>query len=124
MSQSTPIETNEIELLISKGVEPGAGVPRIRRRMKAYLLLLATGLLGFMAFAIASTYSDLSASRMQKLDHARTATNFENVISLAFYPAMLLMGVVIAFALQLIYKEYRNVYNPERYGRSRKNKLA
>ena len=124
MSQTNLTEALDIELLVSKEVGPAAGVPKIRRRLKAYMLLLVASLVGFMGCAFATMYSDLSATKMQELDLARNASNLENIISLAFYPALLFMAVSIAVAVQLIYREYRSVYNPENYGRSRKRKPA
>jgi hypothetical protein len=120
MNKTQQTDTDEIELLVSKEVEATSGIPCLSRRMKAYMWLLLFGVLGVAACAFAMLNTGVSAEKIQEIGLDRVANSLENVLSIMAYPVLLFLILFVAFVCQQIYKEYRSVFNPKIYGRSRK----
>lgn len=109
-----------MELMVSKKVESSSMIFRLSSRLKLFVALLIAGILGAVGYVFAMLNTGQSADKMQEMGLNRAANSLENILSLMAYPVLLLMILFVAYASMQIYKEYRTVYNPENYGRSRK----
>lgn len=109
-----------MELMVSKNVESENLIFRLSSRMKMLMALLGAGILGVIACVFAMLNTSESADTMQQIGLSRAANSLENILSLLAYPILLFMILFVAYASVQVYKEYRTVYNPKNYGRSRK----
>ena len=110
----------QMELMVSKNVESENLIFRLSSRMKMLMALLGAGILGVIACVFAMLNTRESADTMQQIGLSRAANSLENILSLLAYPILLFMILFVAYASVQVYKEYRTVYNPKNYGRSRK----
>jgi TRAP-type C4-dicarboxylate transport system permease small subunit len=113
-----------MELLVSKKIEATSGILRLSQRLKMCLLLLLFGILGLVGCAFTMINTGGSAEKIQEMGFNRVANSLENVLSIMAIPVLLFMILLVAYACQQIYKEYRSVYNPKNYGRSRKRPVS
>ena len=110
----------QMELMVSKNVESENLIFRLSSRMKMLMALLGAGILGVIACVFAMLNTSESADTMQQIGLSRAANSLENILSLLAHPILLFMILFVAYASVQVYKEYRTVYNPKNYGRSRK----
>jgi hypothetical protein len=120
LNQTQRSEAVQMELMVSKKVESSSMIFRLSSRLKLFVALLIAGILGAVGYVFAMLNTGQSADKMQEMGLNRAANSLENILSLMAYPVLLLMILFVAYASMQIYKEYRTVYNPENYGRSRK----
>jgi hypothetical protein len=120
LNQTQRSDAVQMELMVSKEVESSNLIFRLSSRMKLLVALLVAGILGVIGCAFAMLNTGQSADKMQEMGLNRAANSLENVLSLMAYPVFLFMILFVAYASVQIYKEYRLVYNPKNYGRSRK----
>ena len=110
----------QMELMVSKNVESENLIFRLSSRMKMLMALLGAGILGVIACVFAMLNTSESADTMQQIGLSRAANSLENILSLLAHPILLFMILFVAYASVQVCKEYRTVYNPKNYGRSRK----
>lgn len=120
LNQTQRSDAVQMELMVSKKIESSSMVLRLSSRMKLFAALFVAGILGVIGCAFAMLNTSQSADKMQELGLNRAANSLENVLSVLAYPVLLFMILFVVYASMQIYKEYRSIYNPKNYGRSRK----
>lgn len=111
MNKTRQRDADKMELLVSKKIEATSGILRLSQRLKMCLLLLF-GILGLVGCAFTMINTGGSAEKIQEMGLSRVANSLENVLSIMAIPVLLFMILLVAYACQQIYKEYRSVYNP------------
>ena len=109
-----------MELLVSKKVEITNGVPSLTTRMKFFITLLMCSLVALVISLVVLLQARDTAMSNQGIGMSSAATSMEDILSLLAAPVMMLLILFVGYLCQKIYTEYRAVYNPKNYGRSRK----
>lgn len=120
MNKTQKSGSERMELLVSKEVDATSGIPRLTSRMKLLLILLVSTIIALALSMFAVLRTADSAEKIQEIGLERVANSLENILSLLAIPLVLFLILFLAFICQQIYREYRSVYNPKIYGRSRK----
>lgn len=121
MNKTQKSGSEKMELLVSKQVDATSGIPSLTSRMKLLFVCLIIGSIALTASMFAVFRTGDSKEKIQEIGLDRVANSLENVLSIMAIPVVLFLILFLAFICQQIYREYRAVYNPKIYGRSRKN---
>lgn len=100
------IDPGELELLVSREskVRHGAG---LSKRAIFYLLLLLFALIGFLSCLWAMLNTSKSEDMAQRMGMETVARVLDNALSLLAYPFLMFTGILAAYAVQQLYREYR-----------------
>ena len=120
LSTAQQKDIDEMELLVSKEVESSSPIAHLSHRMRMYMALLVFGVLGVMGCAFTMSSIGVSLGKPLEFGIERIASSHENVLALLAFPVFLFLILFVAFTCLQTYKEYRSVYNPKNYGRSKK----
>ena len=86
-------------------------------RMKVSLGMLIFGVLGVASCLFAMFNTEHSASKIEELGMQRVANSLDNVLATLAFPILLFFLILIMFACQRIFLDYRAANDPDRYKR-------
>ena len=110
-------EQQKMELLVSKNVGAKSDLPPMPLRMKISLGMLIFGILGAGSCLFAVFNTEDSASKIEELGMQRVANSLDNVLATLAFPILLFFLILIMFACQRIFLDYKAANDPDRYKR-------
>lgn len=114
-------DAEQMELLVSKEVDTANVIPRLSQRIKLLMMLFVIALLSAAgcAFTMASSGYSLEAISILGLDGG-----VGSLLVIMVFCVLLFTTLLVAYAGVQMFSEYRSVYDPKHYPRSRKRREA
>lgn len=121
IDQADVARREEMELLIShRPAQKSAAGSSVGARAKFYCIVFFLGFLGSSLCLWAMLDTDDSKEKFQEIGLHKVANSLENILSVLAYPVLMFTVILCIYALQQLYKIYREVNDPSNFGRNRR----